>query len=138
MTTTQRNRPGDTEAAYESFGGDVSTIPQDEGMTDLDALLGTRARLGQFAARMIEDALLAALPATWERRAQALEDARHGPQDAPGRADADELARRARELDEAAQGCRDRAELLRRYPDFAPVDLAVVVGLALDEQGVAA
>lgn len=119
-----------------SFGCDTHSLP--ENGVNLPRLAALSELLGSFARRVLEDALTEALPAYWERRAQALEDARHGPQDAPGRADADELARRARELDEAAQGCRDRAELLRRYPDFAPVDLAVVVGLALDEQGVAA
>lgn len=74
-----------------------------------------RAHLGQFAARMIEEALLAGLPSTWERRAAAFDVV---------------------PLPEVAAACRDKAEFLRRYPDVMAETVGVSTMAALFEVGV--
>lgn len=64
---------------------------------------------------MIEEALLAGLPATWERRAR----------------DFDRVP-----LPEVAAACRDKAEFLRRYPELSAAAMIEAAYDALEEVGV--
>jgi hypothetical protein len=75
------------------------------------------AQLGSCGRRVVEEALTAALPAFWERRAEQLDDARPRPTDFHGRASSAELAERDRRLAEQAAACREHAELLRMFPE---------------------
>lgn len=95
-----------------------------------------RGQLGQFAARMLEEALLTALPATWERRAATLLDARPRPGDFHGRATRVELSERWHRLTEQAEACMERARLCRQHPDAVVLHVAEDAADALASEGV--
>lgn len=78
-----------------------------------------------FRARVLQDCLTAALPAVWERRAAAWEDARPRPGDYNGRASVDELVDRDRRCRAIAEACRRHARLLREG-EPEPVSVEVV------------
>lgn len=68
--------------------------------------------LSQIALRMLQETMAAALPFTWDRRAEQLESCRPTPGGFPGPEDAERDAR----LAEQAQSCRNHARFLRAYP----------------------
>lgn len=126
MTVTQE-RPGQApEAAHKSFDGDNLSLPE-IGLARLGAV---SALLGSMARRLIEDALLDQLPEVWERRAEQIEAGHPMIGNVP--------LERISDRDEAAAACRERAALLRRYPDLGLPELGYVVVDALAEQEVAA
>lgn len=65
--------------------------------------------LAHFQARVIQDALAAALAATWERRAAAFDAARPRPGDFTGLATPEDLAAQDQRLAAIASACRARA-----------------------------
>ncbi|MHA6511999.1 hypothetical protein [Tessaracoccus sp. Z1128] len=138
MTTATQQRPGGgTEALNKSFAGDTPSLrdngavrlaPADAGTVAQARLAALSAQLGSMARRLIEDALLGEMPAVWERRALQIE-AGHPM---IGNTLLEQIPDRA----EAAAACRERAELLRRYPEIGILELGGVVSDALAEQGV--
>lgn len=129
MTGNEQRRP--REGGEEAFGGaEVSLPDRPVAVGDLASL---RAAVGAHARRVVEEALLSALPASWLRRAAAFEAARPRPGDFNGQAGAADLAARDRRCAEAAQACRERAELLARHGDILGVEVASAVS-----EGVAA
>lgn len=134
MIATKSRPQGDLEAA-ESCDGDKLTISPVEplGSYRFEAI---RGRLGQFAARMLEEAFAVAMPAVWERRAGTLDDARPKPNDFTGRATVDELTERDNRLAEQAEACRNHAKFLRAYPDvladLVAVDAETLMGVTPD------
>lgn len=89
------------------------------------------AELGPFARRLVEESLLTALPASWLRRAAEFEAARPRPGDFHGAASAADLAARDRRCAEAAQACRERAELLGLHSDVFGLEVAADVDEAM-------
>lgn len=65
--------------------------------------------LDQFAARLVQDAIASAMPATWLRRAAQFEAARPRPGDYVGRATPEQITERDRRLRALAEACRGRA-----------------------------
>lgn len=104
-----------------------------QGNASLEVL---RVSLGDHGRRLVEEALLSALPGSWERRAAEFEAARPRPSDFNGRASVAELAARDRRCAEAAQACRDRAALLGPHSDILGVEVGAAVSSAFE--GVAA
>lgn len=118
MSHTKEHRPGgQTEAMHNSLGATASLRHPAPDET-LEAALhsreplvsyrfeAVRAQLGQVAARLIEEVLLAeverqrvdGLPSTWDRRADEYDDAgEHGK----------------------AEACRCKAAFLRMYPELS-------------------
>lgn len=70
--------------------------------------------LADFAARVVQDALTAARPAHWLRRAAEFEAARPRPGDYHGQATPDEIAALDDRLALIAEQCRLHADLLRQ------------------------
>ena len=66
--------------------------------------------LDHFQHRVVQDALADATSLYWERRAAMFEWARPRPGDYTGQATPADIARRDRELAEAAAACRARAD----------------------------
>lgn len=98
-----------------------TTMPAEPmGSFKLEAL---SAQVGPFGRRVIEEALLAGHPSTWERRAAAF-DTIMSP----------DPVKRA-EHQEIATAFRQRAELARRYPELLLAPVAGAVGVAFDEIG---
>lgn len=129
MPTGTLKRPGgEPEALMKSLAGDTAILSQDR--PDLPALAAVSSLLGSMARRLIEDALLEQLPQVWERRARQIEAG------VPiiGTTLLSDIPDRL----EAADACRERAELLRRYPLDGIPELGGVVDDALLEQGVRA
>lgn len=81
----------------------------------------------RLVVRMLEDALSAALPDFWERRAVTFEDARPRPGDFTGHASRDDLAARDARLTESAAACRAAAEVARTSRPWWLADVAEVV-----------
>lgn len=123
--TLERPRMG-PEALMKSYGCDTPRIP-DNG-ADLPALAAVSSLLGSMARRLIEDALLEQLPEVWERRARQIEIG--SPM--VGNVPLEDIPDRA----EAAAACRERAEVLRRYPLDGIPELGGVVDDALAERGI--
>lgn len=69
-------------------------------------------RAASIVRRAVEDAVTAALPGYWRRRAQTFEDARPRPGDFTGRATELDLAALDLRLARAAAACRRHADLL--------------------------
>ena len=121
--------------SYELGGPPNSTAEGDLILADHTANVADP--LSQFGIRMIQEAMTAAVPHTWHRRAQTLEDARPRPDDFNGRATAEELAERDRRLADQAEGCRQKARFLTAYPDvLAEVIAADVEALMSGAEGV--
>jgi len=76
-------------------------------------MIVTRAAEADFRARMLQECLIAALPATWERRAAEWEAARPRRGDFHGQATRDELVDRDVRCRQLAESCRRHASLLR-------------------------
>lgn len=95
------------------------------------AVQALRVELGPFARRLLEEALLTAMPAGWLRRAADFEDARPRPGDFNGAATPAELAARDRRCAEAAQACRERAEMLGRFGGVFDAEVAAAVDEAV-------
>lgn len=127
MPTGTLKRPGlEPEALMKSFGSDALSLP--DNRPNLPALAAVSSLLGSMARRLIEDALLEQLPEVWERRARQIEIG--SPM--VGNVLLEDIPDRA----EAAAACRERAELLRRYPLDGLPELGGVVDDALLERGI--
>lgn len=119
MTDKEERRPIDPDGAPRK---DTASLPAHTAEDLAQPLVSyrfeaLRGRLGQFAARMIEEALLDALPATWERRARDFD---------------------AVPLPDVAEACRAKATLLRRYPEMSAQGMVEATRDALEEVGVLA
>lgn len=79
------------------------------------------------AVRAVQEAITTALPCSWDKRAEDLENARPRPGDFNGLATVAELAARDAQLREQAAACREHAQLLRRYPTPIGEDLEAIV-----------
>lgn len=79
-----------------------------------------RIDLSNFTRRLVQDAFSEGIPATWERRAQALENALSRPGDFVGLATPEEIAERDARLRTAAAACRHRALLYEKGDDISP------------------
>lgn len=106
---TQERRPMGTDGAPNEFDGSAPSLA--ERFPEPVA-----QELSDFGTRMLEDAMSAAAPFVWLRRAQDFEDARPRPGEFAGRATAAELAERDKRLAQSAEACRLKADVLRRYP----------------------
>lgn len=127
MLDNEEGRPALTPNGLTESGSSTASSVSDNGLARLGAV---SALLGSMARRLIEDALLDQLPEVWERRAEQIEAGHPMIGNIP--------LERISDRDEAAAACRERALLLRRYPDLGLPELGDVVGDALAEQGVAA
>ena len=87
--------------------------------------------LSQFGVRVVQEAMAAALPFTWQRRAEALEAARPRRGDFHGQATPEQVEERDQRLREAAEACRERAEFVRRYPDAIAREMAATVAAVI-------
>ena len=83
--------------------------------------------LGDFAKRMIQEALASALPSYWRARAAQLDAARPRRCDYPGKATTTELEARDTQLAGLAALCRDHAALLESTQDSLREHFAQVV-----------
>lgn len=78
-----------------------------------------------FRARVLQECFTSALPAVWERRAEAWEAARPRPDDFNGRATRAELVDRDERCKRIAEACRRHAQILRE-PEPMPLAAEVV------------
>jgi len=91
--------------------------------------------LSQFGIRMIQEAMTAAVPSTWERRADTLDSCRPKQGDFAGKATPVELETRDLKLAEQAEACRLHATFLRAYPDVLAETIAADVRTLQEERG---
>lgn len=75
-----------------------------------------------YRARVLQDVLLLALPAYWDRRAAAFEAARPSRDDFHGRATGDDLAQADHRNAQTAQACRNRARVIRGEDGSGRID----------------
>lgn len=109
MPGNEERRPRATDGVRNEFDGSRKILPAEFPEP-------VAQDLARFGVRMIEDAMSAAAPHVWLRRAEQLEDARPRPGDFQGRATAADLAERDQRLAGSAEVCRLKADVLRRYP----------------------
>lgn len=119
--------------AEELSGTNVQVTDLHQSLQGTASLEVLRVSLGAHGRRLVEEALLSALPASWERRAAEFEAARPRPSDFNGLASAGDLAARDRRCAEAAQACRDRAALLGRHGDILGVEVGTAVSSVFEE-----
>ena len=108
--TAWKSRPGGNQGGIQEVPTPEPSIPDSAPGAPVSPLAPA---LSQVATRMLQETIAAALPFTWDRRAEQLESCRPRPGDFTGRqSDADRDARLAAQ----AQSCRDHARFLRAYP----------------------
>lgn len=132
--TNEERRPQTTDGAQRSLANATVTPIADSSKPVLDTHFGAlRSVVDRFAVRLLEDALTAAMPFHWLRRAAQLDECRPRPGDFVGAATPAELAERDARLAEQAEACREHARFLMAYPDvLAEMVAADVAALAAE------
>ena len=110
--TAMQSPPAGQPRGVEQFEFTAESTP--EGLAQaMEPLLSAAERL---AVRAVQEALTAAVPAYWLRRAAEYEDARPRPGDWPGTATEAELAERWQRLTATAEACRLHARFISENP----------------------
>ena len=127
MTETRNGRPLEWDGRTEEID-EASLPPAADNHAD------TLARvLDPFARRLLQEAMAAALPFAWTRRAAQLDDARPRPDEFHGQATRAQLSARWRSLTDAAEACRRHARFLQEHPDVLGKLIAADVEALMQE-----
>ena len=131
MSPRDEQRPRTANpGASKSFSGDTHSLPEPADNRHADTLGQV---LDPFARRLLQEAMTAAMPWHWYRRAEQLDDARPRPDEFHGQATRAQLSARWRSLTDAAEGCRRHARFLTEHPDAMAELIAADVATLMSE-----